>query len=323
MSADAERSSTTDSSTRRPSPPSAEAAGSSEACAVRTAGLSKRFGDVHALDDLDLTVRRGEIVGYLGPNGAGKTTTLRLLLDVLRPSSGMCSMLGGSGGDPAIRARVGYLPGELHVDPAYTARDLLGYFGDLRGGVDPRWVGELLERFELDPSRPYRELSTGNRRKVGIVQAFMHRPELLLLDEPTSGLDPLLQIELTSLVREMQSEGASVLLSSHVVREVETLADRVAILRRGRLIATLDIADLRRQARQRIDLHLEGAADATVFAGIDNVVACDAVGDVLRLVVEGSVEPVIEVAVRLHVRRIDTHDTDLEEVFLAYYRDAS
>ncbi|MGH9189388.1 MAG: ABC transporter ATP-binding protein [Acidimicrobiales bacterium] len=289
--------------------------------AVRAEGLTKHFGAVHALEGLDLAVHTGEVVGYLGPNGAGKTTTLRLLLDLVRPTRGMCALLDGSGADPAIRARIGYLPGELRVDTAYTADDLINFYGELRGGIDRRWVDELLERFDLDPRRPYRELSTGHRRKVGIVQAFMHRPELLLLDEPTSGLDPLLQVEFAALVREANEAGAAILLSSHVVREVETLASRVAILRRGSLVATVDIAELRQRARQRLELHIDGSADPTVFAGLESVVECNAVGNVIELLVEGSIEAVVKAAGAMRVRRIVTHDTDLEDVFLAYYRD--
>ena len=290
---------------------------------VLAEGLTKHFGPLRALDGLDLTVNRGEVVGYLGPNGAGKTTTLRLLLDFLRPTGGRCSLLGGSGGDPAVRARVGYLPGELRVDPAYTAEDLVRFFGSLAGGVDGRHVRTLAERFQLDTRRPFRELSTGNRRKVGILQAFMHRPELLLLDEPTSGLDPLLQAEFAALVQEAVAEGATVLLSSHIVREVEALANRVAILRAGRLVATVDIADLRRQARQRLDLHVEGNPDTSVFAGLEPVVECRVTGQVISLVVEGPVDAVIKAAARLNVRRIVTHEADLEDVFLAYYREGA
>jgi ABC-2 type transport system ATP-binding protein len=187
--------------------------------AVRTEGLTKHFGPVRAVDDLDLVIERGEVFGYLGPNGAGKTTTVRLLLDFLRPTAGRAVVLGGSGGDPEIRRRIGYLPGDLRLEPDYTGTDVIELFGSLRGGFDRPWVDSLLERFGLDPSRRVGELSTGNRRKVGVVQAFMSRPELLLLDEPTSGLDPLLQHEFNALVREVVAEGATVLLSSHVLPE--------------------------------------------------------------------------------------------------------
>lgn len=288
--------------------------------AVSIHGLTKHFGPVRALDGLDLVVERGEIVGYLGPNGAGKTTTLRLLLDFVRPTRGTYRLLGGTGADPAIRARVGYLPGELRVDPTYTTRDLVDFYGSLRGGVDSRFVDQLLERFELDPRRPYRDLSTGNRRKVGIVQAFMHRPELLLLDEPTSGLDPLLQVEFTDLLRETNAAGATIVLSSHVVREVEAVARRVAILRRGRLVATVDVGELRRTARQRLEIHVDGGGNAAAFANLDAVRECTVIGEAIHLVVEGSVDAVVKVAATMNVRKITTHETDLEDVFLAYYR---
>ena len=170
---------------------------------IRTEDLTKHFGAVQAVEGLDLSIRRGEVFGYLGPNGAGKTTTIRLLLDFLRPTRGRSVVLGGSGADPAVRRRIGYLPGDLRLDPVYRGADVFEFFGALRGGTEKGWVDSLLQRFELDPGRPVGELSTGNRRKVGLVQAFMSRPELLLLDEPTSGLDPLLQHEFNALVREL------------------------------------------------------------------------------------------------------------------------
>ena len=287
---------------------------------VRTEGLTKHFGEIKALVDLDLVVGRGEVFGYLGPNGAGKTTTLRLLLDFLRPTRGRCALLGGSGADPEIRRRVGYLPGDLHLDPTYRAADVIELFGRLRGGLDHTWVDELLERFQLDPSRPSGELSTGNRRKLGLVQAFMGRPELLLLDEPTSGLDPLLQQEFNALVRQQCAEGATVVLSSHVLPEVEALADRVGILRRGRLVAVAGVDELRLQARQRIDLHVAGTADATPFRALPEVVEAVAGASVVSLVVEGSVDRVVKAAAALEVRRVVTHEADLEDVFLRYYQ---
>ena len=287
---------------------------------VRTEGLTKHFGPIQALVDLDLVVARGEVFGYLGPNGAGKTTTLRLLLDFLRPTRGRSALLGGSGADPEVRRRVGYLPGDLHLDPAYRAADVIELFGRLRGGLDHAWVDELLERFQLDPLRPAGELSTGNRRKLGLVQAFMSRPELLLLDEPTSGLDPLLQQEFNALVRQQCAEGATVVLSSHVLPEVEALADRVGILRRGRLVAVAGVEELRLQARQRIDLHVAGTADTTPFRALPEVVEAVAGASVVSLVVEGSLDRVVKAAATLEVRRVVTHQADLEDVFLRYYQ---
>ncbi len=291
--------------------------------AVRTEGLTKHFGAVRAVDDVDLVIERGEVFGYLGPNGAGKTTTVRLLLDFLRPTAGRAVVLGGSGGDPDIRRRIGYLPGDLRLDPDYTATDVIDLFGRLRGGVDRPWVDGLLERFDLDPTRPVGELSTGNRRKVGVVQAFMSRPELLLLDEPTSGLDPLLQHEFNALVREVVAEGATVLLSSHVLPEVETLATRVGIVRKGRLVAVAGVEELRQNARQRIELHVAGPvgeADVARFRAVPEVTEVSVEAGVVHLVVEGSVDGVIKVASGLEILRIVSHETDLEDVFLRYYQ---
>ena len=293
--------------------------------AIVTEGLTKRFGDVLAVDSLDLRIEQGEVFGYLGPNGAGKTTTIRLLLDFLRPTAGRAVVLGGSGGDIEVRRRIGYLPGDLHIDGSYRANDVIELFGGLRGGVDRRWVESLLERFGLDPSRPVAQLSTGNRRKVGLVQAFMSRPELYLLDEPTSGLDPLLQQEFNRLVREVVADGATVLLSSHVLPEVEALADRVAIVRRGRLAAVVGVEELRATARQTIDLYLAPDSDigaaARQLASSSNVVEVFILASPpgVRVVVEGSVDAVIKAAGALTVERVVTHAADLEQVFLGYY----
>jgi ABC-2 type transport system ATP-binding protein len=282
--------------------------------------LTKRFGKLTAVDGLDLEIRRGEIFGYLGPNGAGKTTTIRLCLDFLRATTGELRILGGTGRDPAIRRRIGYLPGDLRLEPRYRAADVFEFYGSLRGGLDERLVAELIDRFDLDPARPVGELSTGNRRKIGIIQAFAHRPELLILDEPTSGLDPLLQHEFQEVLRRAVADGATVFLSSHVLPEVEALADRVGILRQGRLVAVASIEELQAQARQRIDFHVAPPADPSVFAGIPEVVSSEAVDGVIRVVVEGSVERVVKAAAQLEVRRLVTHDTDLEDVFLRYYQ---
>jgi len=291
--------------------------------AVRTEGLTKHFGDLRAVDDVNLVIERGEVFGYLGPNGAGKTTTVRLLLDFLRPSSGRAVVLGGAGGDPEIRRRIGYLPGDLRLDPDYTGAEVIELFGRLRGGIDQPWVDSLVERFALDPSRRVGDLSTGNRRKVGVVQAFMNRPELLLLDEPTSGLDPLLQHQFNALVREVVAEGATVLLSSHVLPEVEALADRVGIVRQGRLVAVAGVEELRRGARQRLDFHVAGEVDE---AALQRFRAAPGVADVtlspgvVHVVVEGSADGAVKAAASsVEVVRIVSHESDLEDVFLRYY----
>ena len=284
-------------------------------------GLVKVYRKRKVVNEVDLEVSQGEIVGLLGPNGAGKTTTIRLLMGFLNPTAGTARVLGGSGMDTQVRARIGYLPGELRLDPRYTTNEVVEFFGALRGGVEPARVAALLERFGLDPTRRIRELSTGNRRKVGIVQAFMHGPELLILDEPTSGLDPLLQHELQEVVREVRAGGASVFLSSHTLPEVEALADKIGIVRSGRLVTMSGIDELRRQARQRIDLVVRKPVDPAVFEALPEVVNVDVSNGFLRLVVEGSAARVIKAAADLEVERIVTHDTDLEDVFLRFYRD--
>ena len=288
---------------------------------IQACQLTKHFGSVVAVENLDFEVLRGEVFGFLGPNGAGKTTTIRLCLDLVRPTSGSLNVFGGSGREKAVRRRIGYLPGDLRLDPRYTATEVIDFFGALRGGVDRTTVQQLLEQFDLDPTRRVGELSTGNRRKVGIVQAFAHRPELLILDEPTAGLDPLLQYEFQQLLRRAVDGGATVLLSSHILPEVEAQASRVGILRRGRLVAVAGIDELRAQARQRIDFHVAGSPDTSVFAGLPEIVSLDSADEVVRVVVEGSVDRVLKAAGGLEVRRIVTHEADLEEVFLGYYRD--
>ena len=289
---------------------------------VETEGLTKRFGSLTAVDRLDLAVERGEVFGFLGPNGAGKTTTIRMLLDFLRPTSGSARVLGGHSADVEVRRRIGYLPAELPIDPRYSADDVLDFYGGVRGKDDRARRTALLERFALDPSRPAGNLSTGNKRKIGIVQAFVHRPELLILDEPTSGLDPLLQHEFHALVREAVDDGATVLLSSHVLPEVELLADRVGILRSGRLIVTAQPEQLRRQARQRLHLTFDEAleaADVERFRSVPGVVEADGAGPTLHLLVEGSVDAVVKAAAQRTVLGISTDDDDLEDAFLELY----
>ncbi|MBO0686392.1 MAG: ABC transporter ATP-binding protein, partial [Candidatus Dormibacteraeota bacterium] len=217
----------------------------SHGAAIRTEGLTKRFGNLTAVRGVDLQVARGEVVGFLGPNGAGKTTTIRMLLGFLRPTAGTCSVLGGSlATDVSLRRRVGYLPGDFRVDPGMTAHDLFAWFGRLRGGLNKGRVEELLNRLQLDPGRRFGTLSKGNRQKVGLVQAFMNDPEVLILDEPSSGLDPLVQREFLVMVSEAAARGCAVLFSSHVLPEVERAAHRVAIIREGRLVASGPVREL-------------------------------------------------------------------------------
>jgi ABC-2 type transport system ATP-binding protein len=288
---------------------------------AQTSGLVKRFGEVSALAGVDLEVAPGEIVGLLGPNGAGKTTTIRTLLGYLRPTAGHVRLLGGDPRDTGLRARAGYLPGDASLDPKMTVGALLRWYGRLRGGVPGAEVTALCDRVGLDVTRRIRDLSSGNRRKVGIVQAVMHRPDVLLLDEPTSGLDPLVQREVHALFREQRDRGAGVLLSSHVLPEVEDVADRVVMLRSGSVVHESTVAGLRDVAHDRLELQL-GAAPPPGF--LDDVagVASWSVEDHRVLVeLDGPVAALIRHIAPYDVQRVRTHQQDLEDVFFAYYRE--
>jgi ABC-2 type transport system ATP-binding protein len=274
------------------------------------------------LRGLDLTVGTGEVFGFLGPNGAGKTTTIRILLDVLRPTSGEASVLGLDSRRSGVEARrrIGYLPGDLALYPKLTARETLTYLAALRGGVAEAAVTALADRLELELDRPVGTLSHGNRQKVGLVQAFMHDPELLVLDEPTAGLDPLLQQEFQRLVLEAAAAGRTVFLSSHALSEVERVAGRVGIIRAGTLVALEEIATLKARATRRLDVELSQAAERDAFARLPGVREAEVDGRHLRLVVEGSVDAVVKALAAHEVVSITSHEPDLEEVFLDYYR---
>jgi ABC-2 type transport system ATP-binding protein len=288
---------------------------------IRTDGLTKRYGQTVALDDLALAVPPGVVFGYLGPNGAGKTTTIRLLVGLLRPTRGRAEVLGldATRQPDAVQSRLGYLPGDFVAYRDLTGEQYLHYLGELRGGVGRAKVAALAERLELDLSRRIGALSHGNRQKVGVVQAFMHDPELLVLDEPTTGLDPLIQREFLALVREARAAGRTVFLSSHVLSEVEAVADLVGILRQGRLLVVDRVDHLKAKALRRIDLTFSGPPPGELLAGVPCVreVRVDEV--TAHLVVEGSIAELITTLAPFEVEDIVTHEADLEEIFLAYY----
>jgi ABC-2 type transport system ATP-binding protein len=291
--------------------------------AIRTVRLSKDYGAGHGLFDLDLEVERGEIFGFLGPNGAGKSTTMRLLLDLIRPTSGSASILGldTRADSLEVRRRIGFLPGDLALYPKLRGRDVLGYLAELRGGVDRRVRDALVERFDADLDRPIHELSTGNRQKLGLVQAFMHDPELLILDEPIAGLDPLVQRRFHALLGEVSARGRTVFLSSHSLAEVERVARRVGILRRGRLVVVDSLENLRAVAVQRVELEFAAPVAAAEFEALPNVRDVRAEGRMLAVSFEGSADAVLKTAAAHEVRSIRTHEDDLEEIFLRYYGD--
>lgn len=292
--------------------------------ALDTEGLTKHYGDFAALIDLDLAVQPGEVFGFLGPNGAGKTTMIRTVMDEIRPTSGRASILGLDCHKQAveIRRHLGYLPSDLSLYPNLTGRDTLTYFANLRGGVDWAYVGELAERLDAELDKKVGDLSSGNRQKVGIIQAFMNRPRLVIMDEPSAGLDPLVQREFQSIMREVTLEGAAVFLSSHTLSEVQRVADRVGIIRHGRLIALESVASLRAKGMRRIELELGSVADRTAFEAVPGVSDVIVVDHHVHMAFEGTMDVLLSmVAKNYQLVDISTQDADLEEVFLAYYED--
>lgn len=292
--------------------------------AIHTQGLTKHYGDFPALVDLDLEVHRGEVFGFLGPNGAGKSTTTRTLLDEIRPTRGSATILGMDVHEQSveIRRHIGYVPGDLAMYPNLTGRDTLKFFANLRHGVDWSHAEALAERLEADLSKKVGDLSTGNRQKIALIQAFMHKPELLLLDEPNSGLDPLMQRQLQEMMREAADAGGTVFLSSHTLSEVERVADRVGIIRHGRLVAVESVATLRERAIRTIELTFDGPVDGTRFELLDG--AREVTVDDRRVTVsfDGEMHELLQVATDVGaLQDITTHEADLEEIFLTYYRD--
>jgi ABC-2 type transport system ATP-binding protein len=295
-----------------------------EAPAIETHELSKTYGGrVRALAGLDLRVERGEVFGFLGPNGAGKSTSIRLLLGLIRPTEGRASLLGVDVARRSVEAlrHVGYLPGDLRLADRLTGREQLDSLARLRRAGTPL-RDALCARFGVVLDRPIRELSKGNRQKLGLVQAFMHRPELLVLDEPTSGLDPLLQEEFRALLRETAADGRTVFLSSHSLDEVQHAADRVGIIRSGRLLDVDSVAALRERALRHVTIVFAGEADAELFAGIDGVRIHERTPALVRLSApETAMDAVVKAAARSHVADLVSSPADLEEIFLELYRE--
>lgn len=294
----------------------------SEQTVISTKELNKSYGRVWALRGVDLSVQKGEIFGFLGPNGAGKTTTIRCLLDLIRPQSGTIRVLGlDPQVDPvAVRARVGYLPGELNLESNQTGSQALRYCNDLRGNkVDWGFARDLARRLELDLAVPIKNLSKGNKQKVGLVQALMARPELLLLDEPTAGLDPLMQQEVYRLLQEARNEGATIFFSSHIISEVEAIAGRVAIIRQGAIVEEADPRQLLTMVSRRIRIRFREAIDAQLLADVPGVTLLAYDNGHVTVQVEGEVDGLIKALAAYPVTDLETERPSLEELFLAYY----
>ena len=288
---------------------------------IQLEGLTKRYGSARGIVDVDLEVSEGEVFGFLGPNGAGKTTTIRLIMDLIRPSEGTARVFSLDARRDAtlIQARTGYMPGELALYGGLTGIEMLKYAANLRGGVDWAFVEGLAERLDCDLSRPIGTLSTGNKHKVGLIHALMHRPELLILDEPTSGLDPIVQRELHRLLEEVRAEGRTVFLSSHILPEVESLCDRVGIIREGRLVTIQQVEALKESALSHLEFHFAAEVSADEFSSLPGVREVTAEGTVVRCTVSGSVDAVVKAAALHEVLDLVSHEPSLEQVFLAYY----
>ena len=293
--------------------------------AIQIQGLIKSYGRVRALRGVDLEVQRGEIFGYLGPNGAGKTTTIRCMLDLIRPDGGTLRVLGiDPQADPVeVRARIGYLPGEMQLDPNMTVEDTLRYFNALRGNkVDWGFARQLTERLDLPLKPVIKNLSHGNKQKVGVVQALMHRPQLLLLDEPTLGLDPLMQHETLRLITEAKANGATVFFSSHIMSEVEAVGERVAIIRRGEVVEVAEPTSLINRALRRANVRFKQPVDTGPLANVSGVtVLSQDDGTSVLLQVEGEMDSLIKALAAFPVSDFETERPSLEEIFLAYYED--
>ena len=291
---------------------------------IETEGLTKYYGRIRGVEALDLAVREGEVFGYLGPNGAGKTTTIRLLLDLIRPTRGTARLFGQEvrGHAAQLKTRIGNLPGELSLWDNLTGRELLTFTSSLRGGVDWKWVEELAGRLELDLSRRVRSLSHGNKQKVGLIQAFAHKPALVILDEPTLGLDPLIQQEFYALVDQVKAEGRTVFVSSHVLPEVERVCDRVGIIREGQLVAVEQVTELKRKRLRQVEITFGSPVPASEFdlPGVRDVVQSDGTLHFLVEEVPGVFDSVIKRAALYSVVDLRVAQATLEDVFLAYYR---
>ncbi len=293
--------------------------------AIRTSQLSKDYGLGRGLFELDLDVAPQEVFGYLGPNGSGKTTTIRLLMGMIRPTAGTAYVFGLDcrRDSVAVKRKVGYLPGDLAQFGSLRGKEVVAYLGGMRGGADPTMVRSITERFDLDLNRRFREYSSGNKRKLGILLAFMHKPELLILDEPTSGLDPLNQQEFYELLREARDGGAAVFLSSHILSEVEHVCDRVGILRAGRLVRVADLEDLHHIRAHHVEIEFEPGAPVPQAAirsagGVEDVVVD---GQRVRCTVRGSFGPLFDAIHDAKVTDLVSTEPSLEEMFLSYYSD--
>ncbi len=285
--------------------------------------LTKSYGGKRGIADVTFQIDEGDVFGFLGPNGAGKTTTIRVLMALLRADSGTAHIAGLDVWEKSldIKRLIGYVPGEPSLDPNLTGGQILEYFANLRGGVDRVYLKKLIERMDLDTSRKFRQYSTGNKRKVVLIQAFMHRPRLLILDEPTSGLDPLNQQEFDGMVKETREDGRTVFLSSHVLSEVEKTCTRVGIIREGRLVRIGGMAEVKAIKRYELTISFASPVPADLFNSLEGVEKVERLnqGHGVRLTVQGPADAVVKAAARYPVVSLTSYEPSLEDIFLRYY----
>jgi ABC-2 type transport system ATP-binding protein len=285
--------------------------------------LTKSYGGKRGIAGVTFQVEEGEVFGFLGPNGAGKTTTIRVLMALLRADGGTARIAGKDCWQDSVEIKrmIGYVPGEPAFDPNLTGGQILEYFARLRGGVDPAYLQQLIKRLDLDTSRKFRQYSTGNKRKVVLIQAFMHKPRVLILDEPTSGLDPLNQQEFDGMVGEAKKEGRTVFLSSHVLSEVEKTCDRVGIIRDGTLVKIGGVHELMDIKRYEITISFARPVPVDTFAKLDGVAEVETLNDgmAVRLAMQGAADAVIKAAAQFQVVSLTSYEPSLEDVFLRYY----
>lgn len=293
---------------------------------IQTENLSKAYrkakGEaIYALKNLNLSVQPGEIFGYLGPNGAGKTTTIRLLLDIIRPTSGHGRIFGQDAQQHSVdlHRRIGFLPGELTLWKNYSGQQVVGYIGRIRGGVDAGYVKQLAARLELDLNLRVRSYSTGNKRKLGLMLALMNKPELLILDEPTSGLDPLMQQIFNELMLDVQKEGRTVFLSSHILSEVQAICDRVGILRGGELKAVERVSDLTHADFRWVEVRFKDSVLPNALANVAGVSEITTIENGLRLRLHGDFDPLMRALAPYYVKDVRMQEPSLEEIFLTFY----
>jgi len=285
--------------------------------------LTKNYGASRGITDVSFEIHEGEVFGFLGPNGAGKTTTMRVLMGLLRPTAGKATIGGLDcwSRAPEVKRLIGYLPGEFSFDPGLKGAQILTYLGNLRGGVDAKYVRSLIERLGLDPSKRFREYSRGNKQKVGLVQAFMHKPRLLILDEPTTGLDPLNQQEFYNMIAEVHAEGRTVFLSSHILPEVEHTCSRVGIIREGRLIQVSEVTALKDIRQHEVEMSFATPASPAWFKNVPGILTASPGHDGLdiHLTVQGDLREVIKLAAQHDATNLIIHEPSLEEIFLRFY----